>query len=310
MTIDIDPNSPESAIRRDAIRAGRAGSARLYVPYQYSADAAMAVKVALATSRPLLLRGEAGCGKSTLAFDAAVCLGWSYYEMVFTSRTTASEAMWSVDAVRRLADAPVVPERARDLRNYVNPGALWWAFDPSSAAEFMRDDPGEAADPASAGSGSSAGAVVLLDEIDKADPDVPNDLLQPLGDNRFTVPELRYIVTRRRPLLFIVTSNQERALTRAFLRRCVCYTFPKPTAAWLHSIAVRHFPDVERGLVNLLIEVLMTHRDQTPDGAHRPGVSELLDAIRACHALGIHYDRDGDWDRLAAVLMRKHEGDQ
>lgn len=301
----FEPSSAVASSRRNKIRAQRAATQRPYVPYMYSEDAELAVKVALATGRPLLLRGEAGCGKSTMAFDAAVVLGWTYYEKVFTSRTTAGEVMWSVDSVRRLADATAHPELARENRNYVTPEVLWWAFDAESAGKFAPGDPGEDSDP------DRTGAVVLLDEIDKADPDVPNDLLQPLGDNRFAVHDLPgLVVNRKRPLLLVVTSNQERALTRAFLRRCVCLTFPPPDAAWLEMVARRHYPEVSSGLLAQLVEVLMKHRKHAPDGAHRPGVSELLDAIRACQTFGIADETHADWDRLARVLMKKHEGEQ
>jgi MoxR-like ATPase len=301
MTTIFDPDSAEAHQRRATLQVLRDGTSRRYVPYQYSDEARMAVSVALATRRPLLLRGEAGIGKSTLALDAAVVLGWTYYEKVFTSRTTATDILWTSDAVRRLADASAAPDSARELRNYVTPEPLWWAFDPVSAAT-CGPDPGEEL------GRRDAGAVVLLDEIDKADPDVPNDLLQALGDDRFTIPELRLVVQRMRPLLLIVTRNQERDLTRAFLRRCVCLTLAPPSAPWLAAIATRHFPDVDRGLVDMLINVLMQHRAASPDGAHRPGVSELLDAIRACRALGIVDPEDPAWQQMTRVLMKKHEG--
>ena len=158
--------------------------------YVYTEKIVLAVNVALATGRLLLVRGPTGSGKSSLAYNVARCQGWRYYEEVISSRTQARDLQWTFDAVRRLSDAQA-NQLQTHLAAYVEPGVLWWAFDRASArrrgwppeeADFLpAEDPRVGTD--------SERCVVLLDEMDKADPDVPNDLLVTLGSFQFVVRE-------------------------------------------------------------------------------------------------------------------------
>ncbi|MEV4008977.1 MoxR family ATPase [Nonomuraea angiospora] len=267
----------------------------------------LAVDVALATGRPLLLRGKPGSGKSSLAPYVARARGWRYYEHVVTSRTRTTDLLWSFDAVRRLADAQVLGRGARlDDHRYVVPGALWWAFAPSSAARpnTSASDPLEHLNRTR----SHNHAVVLIDEIDKADPDVPNGLLVPLGSSEFTVAETGTLVRKENPggsHLIVLTTNEERELPRAFLRRCVIATLPDPTRERLIQIAHAHFPPpVVDLLAGRLADELLKLRGQT-SGTHVPSTAEYLDALRACVALGISPGNDRRWDLIRDLTLVK-----
>jgi MoxR-like ATPase len=297
------------------------------VDYVMSDELDLAVRVADATGRPLLLRGEPGSGKSSLAPHLASERGWRYYEHVVTSRTQTTDLLWSFDAVRRLADAQLRRD-GEDFR-YVRPGALWWAMAPQSAArggaEPGTDLGGWAAkDPFAelnnAEGKSEYGAVVLIDEIDKADPDVPNSLLVPLGSAQFVVAETDTIV-RREPgpdgaarHLVVITTNEERELPQALLRRCVVVTVPPPTKERLIAIAALHLraaygevsqPDLD--LAEALAGELLEAREKAGLLAMRmPSTAEYLDAVHACRALGVTVDSD-EWTRLRGFLLLKSQ---
>ncbi|MEV2210085.1 MoxR family ATPase [Streptomyces sp. NPDC050997] len=287
----------------------------------------LAVEVALATGRPLLLRGEPGSGKSSLAAHIALTEGWRYYEQVVTSRTQGKDLLWTYDHVRRLSDAQV-RGGAADLRDelYVTPGPLWWAFDPDSAAGgggaegVVRGDPWSEVNE----DRSPDGAVVLIDEIDKADPDLPNSLLVPLGSNRFTVLETGQEVTWRQPVprpdaaagrsghLVIITTNEERELPQAFLRRCVVLALKEPDRPRLVRIAEEHFvtsfgafADADRALATELADALVETRKQARDqGLRPPSTAEFLDALRACRNLRIN-TADPRWGQLKELTLLK-----
>lgn len=280
----------------------------------------LAVKVALATGRPLLLRGEPGSGKSSLAAHIALSEDWRYYEHVVTSRTQGRDLLWTYDHVRRLGDAQVrAPGTELRDERYVTPGPLWWAFDPESAAgdgDTRRDDPLEKVNK----DRQQHSAVVLIDEIDKADPDMPNSLLVPLGSNRFRVQETGQEVTKRAPAegaepgrhLVIITTNEERELPQAFLRRCVVLSLREPDEERLVKIAERHyetavgaFTDSDRRLAEELAQALVKTRDHAKDkGLRPPSTAEFLDALRACKQLGINTGHP-DWGRLKKLTLLK-----
>ncbi|MFG2776921.1 AAA family ATPase [Streptomyces prunicolor] len=295
----------------------------------------LAVKVALATGRPLLLRGEPGSGKSSLAPYIAHDRGWRYYEHVVTSRTAGKDLLWTYDHVRRLSDAQVrgagaaaaaaaaAAEPAVELRDedYVTPGPLWWAFDPRSAAGdgtgLRRVDPFEDLNERR----SPDGSVVLIDEIDKADPDMPNSLLVPLGSEWFLVQETGQVI-RRQPTaadaeggyLVIITTNEERELPQAFLRRCVVLALEAPDAPRLVRIAEAHFrlaygaftPD-DQSLTEELAAALLTTRAQARDkGMRPPNTAEFLDALHACKQLAID-TRDPRWEQLKELTLLKSQ---
>lgn len=273
--------------------------------YVYDPRLILALNVALAARRPLLLAGEPGCGKTSLARNVAKVLGWWYYQQTISSRTQAADLLWEYDALRRLNDAYV---RDRDVlpdHCYVVPGALWWALAPDSAAvrgwagipeDHRLNDPGEA--------GAHNHALILLDEIDKADPDVPNDLLEILDTRSFAVKDAPIKATRERTLV-ILTTNGERELPGAFLRRCVTYRFPDPDAAWFGQVAARWLPDGDPKHHGDVAERLMAARKRAHAAGHRmPGTAEYLDALRAFADLGLTVDSD-EWREVERCVFDK-----
>lgn len=305
----------------DASDRGRtvlAGDRRDGLVYVYSDKIELAVNVALATGRPLLVRGPSGSGKSSLARNVARLMGWRYYEQVITSRTQARDLLWSFDSLRRLSDAQA--DRLREeSAYYVEPGVLWWAFDPESAVrrglpkeasvENPPDDPGVGP--------TGAGAVVLLDEIDKADPDVPNNLLVPLGSFEFKVKETGAPVYARRPLLLFITTNDERVLPTAFMRRCVVLELDPPGEDQLVNIAEKHYgPDtsniyrpIARRVVKMAADAAgkASTRQTASAGQSAPSTAEYLDTVRACLDLGLDPEKDDEWKVVSGATLLKRQ---
>jgi MoxR-like ATPase len=280
---------------------------------------ALAVNVALATRRALLLEGPSGSGKSSLALAVATAMGWRYLRHVVSSRTQAREMLWDIDYVRRLHDAQAAAahREARfdeSIDRYVVPGQLWWAFDPRDAATVSAIA-GPAGQPAEdrqrdlrrlAGGPLERPAVLLIDEIDKADPDVPNDLLVPLGALRFTVTPLREREVTApagfEPLV-VITSNNERDLAPAFLRRCVRYRLGHPQREEMTRIARAQVSDVDERVVEDLAGVLLTREPASLDGdaSERVSIATFVDAVRAARDLGINRD-SSDWGAFLSVF--------
>ncbi|KQP26500.1 MoxR family ATPase [Methylobacterium sp. Leaf100] len=300
---DFDAALRQPADRRDG---------EVYV-YDAEEQVVLAVNVALATGRPLLVFGPPGSGKSSLAANIARSLGWRYYETTVTSRTQAQDLLWHYDAIRRLADAHRQGSAASpqggseaDLHRYIEPGIFWWAFDPDSArrrgwADQQCPFP-TALDPANAG---GAAAVVLIDEIDKADPDLPNNLLVPIGSSSFTVVETATVVRAETPPLIIITSNGERDLPAAFLRRCIAVQLPEPNLQRLVTVATTHFgPDHDqlyRELAQKTFELAAEYRRR---GLRSPSAAEYLDVVRACLKLGIAPESEV-WQFLIRAALAK-----
>jgi MoxR-like ATPase len=269
--------------------------------YVYDDNIVLAVNLALAVRRPLLVRGPSGCGKSTLARSVSGILGAAYYEHVVTSRTRARDLLWRVDLLRRFHDAQIPTGDISSLEKYVEPGILWWAIDPESARRRGSSSrrPGlPATDPsapiprsgkkASRARERPARAVVLIDEIDKADPDVPNDLLHVFETMQFVVEETGFVVRGDGLPLVLVTSNDERELPLAFTRRCLELTMVMPDEARLLQIGRAHFPHVKEDLLRTLARIVIERAHYSHSaGMPPPSTAEYLDAIIACHALGI-----------------------
>lgn len=265
--------------------------------YVYNDEIILAVNAALAIRRPLLVEGPPGSGKSSLALHVAHVLGWDYFPRVVTSRTRAQDLLWEFDSLRRLNDAQT--QKLLENRAYVEPGAIWWAFDPEGAREACRARGASGQD-----AGDKGGAVVLLDEIDKADPDVPNDLLVPLGSGGFQVKETNAWVTSRRPHLLIITTNGERDLAPAFVRRCVRLKLEHAGVEDLVEIARAHFQE-ETGLHRELAEWLVREREAArARGVREPSTAEYLDAIRACLELEVDPGTP-EWNSLARSVLKK-----
>lgn len=281
--------------------------------YLYTPKTILAVNVALSTRRPLLISGEPGSGKSTLAQNVAEILGWWYYKQTITSRTQASDLLWTFDALRRLNDANTPGEKLLDSRYYVEPGKLWWAFDPQSAqrrgSESEIEPQRRAADPGIKPKREAAksGAVILLDEIDKADPDVPNDMLEPLDLLAFPVRETNYSVIAKRDLLMILTTNGERELPPAVLRRCVTLTLAAPTEDWFSRIADEKFGKAEQALhADVAKEIMKLRAQAERRGLRLPSTAEYLDSLRACGDLGITPSSQV-WSDVVQTALWKHE---
>ena len=310
----FDPVSRVGAVRN------KHGQVAVPVPghaaYVYSEAIILAVNVALATHRPLLLAGSPGTGKTTLAANVAHVLGWRFYPRVITSRTRARDLMWSFDALRRLGDAQASAHAgAGSLRSreaYIEPQLLWWAFD-SESAIWRGGDPGAdgvtpAVDP---GLGAAATpAVVLLDEIDKAEPDLPNDLLEALDTKRFTVEELdppRTITASHDQVLTFITTNGERELPAAFTRRCIVLKLDPPTVEWLVSIANFRFGREHEPLHRAIAKRLKVLRDAAVrQNMREPSTAEYLDALAACQRLAID-QTSPEWQMLEQAVLWKRE---
>ncbi len=282
----------------------------VYVPPK---DLMLAVDVALAAGRPLLLRGRPGSGKSSFAAYIARQREWGYYEQVVTSRTEAQDLLWTFDHVRRLADAQA--HQLREDREYVDPGILWRAFGPNSASEFLRGRRLRSPAWQHVESGRPS-SVVLIDEIDKAEPDLPNALLVPLGSRQIPVPPLDLTVEPEEGCeqLIVITTNEQRELPAAFLRRCVVVTLADPGVPELIGIATAHFESHggitvrEHRLATALAAIVVELRDKPGWTAARPSTAEFLDALYACRQLGIS-PGDDQWDTLTEMVLTKPVGD-
>lgn len=283
--------------------------------YLPSDDLTLAVRVAQAIDRPLLLYGEPGSGKSTLARHIAVTGKLRYYEHVTTARTQPQDLLWSFDNIRRLGDAQA-DKLAADT-SYVTPGPLWWAFRRNLALDY----------PASRepfrnwnAKYPEAPAVVLIDEIDKADPDLPNGLLVPLALRRFVVTDvdggLEVTENATQRCLVVVTSNRERDLPQAFVRRCVVYRLPQHKKEDLTRIAESHLRHGDVTVAPGVLEHLLSELDTARKSAERdrrrpPSTAEFLDAVNACVQLGITSLVHGEEElkRVLGMLFTKDSGD-
>ena len=303
--------------------------AKAVAPYVFDDAMVIAIDVALATGRPLLVSGNPGCGKSRLADAIAAVQGWSLLGCTLTSRTRLESLTADVDQLRRLNDAqPRGPnDRLKPDNCYLVPGVLWWAFDPDSARRrgLSGQEAGEHPNDAQVrypgldrGAGAPQAAVLLLDEIDKAEPDLPNDLLEPLDHGSFPLPAGFQVDTdneiRTTPdspaLLTLITTNRERELPQAFVRRCVLLEIPDPEAERLVEIGKRHLPpqnaaELER--IGALAKRILDFRTRAKEMRVRPpGTAEFLDALHACAELGIRVDAgDATWSQLERAVLAK-----
>jgi MoxR-like ATPase len=250
--------------------------------YLFSEEIVLAVNVALATGRPLLVRGTSGCGKTSLARSTAEQLGARYHEAIVTARTQARDLLWTTDLLRRLQDAQI-GTLSPDWNSYINPGPLWWAFDSKSAREqqLRTHYNGPAR-----GDTENSRAVLLIDEIDKADPDVPNALLRPLGDLAFVVEETGASVEAQLPPpLIIITTNEDRDLPPAFLRRCVELNIAPFNQDRLVEVGRAHFSGANEGLLQAAAKLVI--QGSSMRERRDPNPAEYLDILRACSKLQI-----------------------
>ncbi|MAS44731.1 MAG: ATP-binding protein [Rhodobacteraceae bacterium] len=223
--------------------------------YVATDDLKIAVNAAITLERPLLVKGEPGTGKTELARQVATALDLPIIEWNVKSTTKAQQGLYEYDAVSRLRDSQLGDERVRDVRNYIKKGKLWEAFDAEQKV------------------------VLLIDEIDKADIEFPNDLLQELDRMEFYVYETGELVRAKIRPIVLITSNNEKELPDAFLRRCFFHYIQFPDNETMTEIVKVHFPDVKQTLLRAALTQFYDIRD-TPGLKKKPSTSEVLDWLK------------------------------
>jgi MoxR-like ATPase len=244
--------------------------------YVATEDLNLAVNAAITLERPLLVKGEPGTGKTKLAEEVAAALGMPLLEWHIKSTTKAQQGLYEYDAVSRLRDSQLGDSRVHDIRNYIVKGMLWQAFT------------------------SEAPVVLLIDEVDKADIEFPNDLLRELDRMEFYVYETRELVkAKHRPIVFI-TSNNEKELPDAFLRRCFFHYIRFPDRDTMEQIVEVHFPAIKKMLLREALEAFFEVRE-VPGLKKKPSTSELLDWLKLLLAEDIPAEALRSKDRKTIV---------
>ncbi|MDC0661919.1 AAA family ATPase [Marinobacter sp. SS21] len=239
--------------------------------YVATDDLQMAVNAAISLQRPLLIKGEPGTGKTLLAEEMASALGMRLIPWHIKSTTKAQQGLYEYDAVSRLRDSQLGDEKVKDIRNYIVKGKLWEAFE------------------------SDEQVVLLIDEIDKADIEFPNDLLLELDRMEFFVYETQqYVKAKRRPIV-VITSNNEKELPDAFLRRCFFHYISFPDHDTMKDIVDVHFPNIQQEVVRDALEVFFDVR-KVPGLKKKPSTSELIDWLKLLMA-----------DELSAKVLQEGE---
>jgi MoxR-like ATPase len=218
-------------------------------------DLMMAVNAAVTLERPILIKGEPGTGKTQLAMEVAGALDRPLHEWHIKSTTKAQQGLYDYDAVARLRDSQLGDDRVHDIANYIVRGKIWEAFE------------------------SDKKPVLLIDEIDKADIEFPNDLLQELDRMEFYVYETKRLIKAKHRPIIIITSNNEKELPDAFLRRCFFHYIKFPDKETMHRIVDVHFPNLKKTLLREALEAFYKIRD-VPGLKKKPSTSELLDWIK------------------------------
>jgi MoxR-like ATPase len=223
--------------------------------YVATDDLKVAVNASVALERPLLIKGEPGTGKTVLAYEVAKALNAPLITWHIKSTTKAQQGLYEYDAVTRLRDSQLGDERVKDVKNYIKRGKLWEAFE------------------------SEQRPVLLIDEIDKADIEFPNDLLQELDRNEFYVYETDETIKAKVRPIIIITSNNEKELPDAFLRRCFFHYIRFPEEATMQAIVDVHFPGIKQKLVSEALRIFYDMR-KVPGLKKKPSTSELLDWLK------------------------------
>jgi MoxR-like ATPase len=223
--------------------------------YVATDDLMVAVNAAVTLARPLLVKGEPGTGKTQLAEEIAAALDKPLYRWHIKSTTKAQHGLYEYDAVSRLRDSQLGEAKVHDIANYIVKGRMWEAFD------------------------SQSQAVLLIDEIDKADIEFPNDLLLELDRMEFFVHETRQLIRARHRPIVVITSNNEKELPDAFLRRCFFHFIRFPDAETMTRIVAVHFPDLKRELLSEALNAFFRVRE-VPGLKKKPSTSELLDWLK------------------------------
>ncbi|PIE43052.1 MAG: ATP-binding protein [Gammaproteobacteria bacterium] len=242
--------------------------------YVATEDLQMAVNAAIHLQRPLLIKGEPGTGKTMLAEEMAAALDMPLISWHIKSTTKAQQGLYEYDAVSRLRDSQLGDDKVHDISNYIVKGKLWEAFT------------------------SEKQSILLIDEIDKADIEFPNDLLLELDKMEFYVYETKErVVARTRPIV-VITSNNEKELPDAFLRRCFFHYITFPDEKTMNEIVDVHFPKVKQSLVRDALEIFFDIR-KVPGLKKKPSTSELIDWLKLLMA-----------DELSAKILQEHDNAQ
>jgi MoxR-like ATPase len=223
--------------------------------YVATDDLTMAVNAAVTLERPILVKGEPGTGKTQLAIEVAESLGKPLFEWHIKSTTKAQQGLYEYDAVARLRDSQLGDDRVHDISNYIVRGKIWEAFE------------------------SDVQPVLLIDEVDKADIEFPNDLLQELDRMEFYVYETQKLVKATHRPIIVITSNNEKELPDAFLRRCFFHYIKFPEKETMERIVDVHFPQLKKNLLSEALNAFYKVRD-VPGLKKKPSTSELLDWIK------------------------------
>ncbi len=223
--------------------------------YVATDDLQLAVNAAVTLQRPLLIKGEPGTGKTMLAEEVAGAMGKKLISWHIKSTTKAQQGLYEYDAVSRLRDSQLGDDKVHDIKNYIKQGMLWQAF---TADEQV---------------------VLLIDEIDKADIEFPNDLLVELDKMQFSVYETGETIQAKHRPIIIITSNNEKELPDAFLRRCFFHYINFPDKQTMQEIIKVHHPDLKKGMLNAALEVFFEVRE-VPGLKKKPSTSELIDWIK------------------------------
>ena len=223
--------------------------------YVSTEDLSMAVNASVTLERPLLIKGEPGTGKTLLAIEVAESLGKRLIEWHIKSTTKATQGLYEYDAVTRLRDSQLGDERVKDINNYINKGKLWEAFEADEQV------------------------VLLIDEIDKADIEFPNDLLQELDRMEFYCYETDQTIKAKHRPIIIITSNNEKELPDAFLRRCLFHFIQFPDRETMEKIVAVHYPKIKKKLVKDALDVFFDVR-KIPGLKKKPSTSELVDWLK------------------------------
>ncbi len=255
--------------------------------YVVADDLQVAVNAAVTLQRPLLVKGEPGTGKTELARQVAAALDMPLIEWNVKSTTKAQQGLYEYDAVSRLRDSQLGDARVNEVRNYIRKGKLWQAFD------------------------APARVVLLIDEIDKADIEFPNDLLQELDRMEFFVYETRETIAARQRPVVIITSNNEKELPDAFLRRCFFHYIRFPDPETLAAIVRLHFPGLKEALLATALTQFYELRE-TPGLKKKPSTSEVLDWLKLILAEDLTPEdlrRDGKHSlpRLHGALLKNEQ---
>jgi MoxR-like ATPase len=239
-------------------------------------DLKMAVNAAITLQRPLLIKGEPGTGKTMLAEEVAASLGMPLLQWHIKSTTKAQQGLYEYDAVSRLRDSQLGDNKVQDIRNYIIKGVLWQAFTASEPT------------------------VLLIDEIDKADIEFPNDLLRELDRMEFFVYETREMIQATHRPLVIITSNNEKELPDAFLRRCFFHYIAFPDPVTMQKIVDVHHPNIKKDLLATALQTFYEIRN-LPGLKKKPSTSELIDWLKLLMAEDLSADDLKSKDGKASI---------